>query len=348
MTPLYEAYGPEGLGVYSVEWRSDQPVFERVEGRADVLLVPGFVDTHIHGAHGIDFMTATSADLQSLIRRLKESGYEAFLPTTVSASYDEVAQALSALPVDSFMAGFHLEGPFLSPKYPGAQPPEAICDAPDPSSPWETVFQDPRLRIVSLAPEIPGAVGLIGRLVARGVAVSIAHTDSTFAQAQSAYRAGATRTTHTYNAMRGLHHREAGTVGFALLQEDLVCELIYDGVHVSKEAATVLIKCKGLDHVVAVSDASQAAGLSAGTELTMWGQRCVTDDHCVRLVSNGALAGSTATLLDCFRNLADDFGLEAAIRLCSLNPRRVAGRPSDPTTWIKMDRQLRIIEILER
>jgi len=308
------------------------------------MVIPGFVDIHTHGAFGIDFMSASRTDMIGLCRKLEEVGYEAFLPTTVSASRDAVSRALEALPKDPAVWGFHLEGPFISPKYPGAQPKDAIVDAPASPSDWDPILDDERLKVITLAPERPGALDLTTRLAQRGVKVSMGHTDATYGQCRMGFDAGVRHATHTYNAMRPLHHREAGTVGFVFTEDELFAELIYDRHHVSKEAAAVLIRCKPQNRLIAISDSAMAAGLPSGERLNMWGLDCVVNEGTVRL-TDGTLAGSAITLLDAFRNLAQDFGPEVAIRTCCVNPRLALGRdPHDVGVWVELDVNLNVKE----
>lgn len=319
--------GDEGFGTY--RFADGQPM-ERIDAEPEGVATPGFVDLHVHGGYGVDFMASPPEDLARWFETLEGLGYSALLPTTVTASVSDVLAAFLRCPEHPLVAGFHLEGPFLSPKFPGAQPPHAIVDPSAGPSEWDAVLDDPRLRYITLAPERPGALELVQRLAERSITVSLGHTDATYEECQMAYDAGARHTTHTYNAMRGLHHREAGTVGFALAEAGVNAELIYDRVHVCREAAAILAKAKGADGLIAVSDATLAAGLPPGTRMTMWGLECTVDETSVRLADSGALAGSTITLLDAFRNLTEDFGAETAIRACSLNPWRVLhgyGRP---------------------
>jgi N-acetylglucosamine-6-phosphate deacetylase len=339
----YSALGPDGFGTYRVDWSVSPPLFERVSQPPRGLLIPGFVDIHIHGAFGIDFMSASKADMGLLCQRLEAEGYEAFLPTTVTASTADVAGALSNIPDSPMVAGFHLEGPFISTKYPGAQPPSAIIGPPAGPSDWDAILDDPRLRVITMAPERPNALELTARLMKRGVIVSMGHTDATYDEARRGFEFGAAHTTHTYNAMRPLHHREAGTVGYALSNDDLSTELIYDRLHVSKEAARLLLKCKPIDRVIAVSDSTMATGMPPGQTIEMWGLKCVTGRKEIRLADNGSLAGSAITLLDAFRNLAEDFGEEVAIRLCCLNPRRVLGMTGPPRALLELDRNYEIV-----
>ena len=338
--PVFTALGPEGFGKYAVDLKT--MAMEPSDRPAGGLLVPSFVDIHIHGAFGKDFMTGTAEDLLKMADSLGKVGYEAFLPTTVTASLTAVERALATIPVnDPRMPGFHLEGPFISPKHPGAQPQNFIVE---PSSEWNGVLDDPRLRVVTLAPEIGGGLGLVERLSKRRAIPSLGHTDATYEQVKQAVQAGARHTTHTYNAMRPLHHREPGTVGAAMTLEGLTCELIYDRVHVSRPAAEILLQCKGAENVIAISDGTMAAGLEPGTEFKMWGLDCIVGDKDVRL-KDGTLAGSKITLYDAFRNLSEDFGPEVAIRLCSLNPRRALGMDA-PRVWSIMDPELRITETI--
>jgi N-acetylglucosamine-6-phosphate deacetylase len=338
----YLALGPDGFGSYDVDLQ--QGSFRRTDETAERLLVPGFVDVHIHGGFGIDFMSSASdADVAKLCRKLEAVGYEGLLPTTVTATPQDVKRALKNLPEDEAVLGFHLEGPFISRKYPGAQPQSAIAEIPDGPSEWDDILDDPRLRLITLAPELPGADALIRRLTARGVTVSMGHTDATFAQATASHEAGLRHATHTYNAMRPLHHREAGSVGFAMTCDGLDAELIYDRLHVSPQAAAVLVRSKPIDRVIAVSDSTMAAGLPPGQMIEMWGLECVVGQGQVRL-KDGTLAGSAITLLDAFRNLYQDFGPEVAIHACSLNPRRALGLNDTPRVWVEFDQDLNLLD----
>jgi len=316
---IVTALRPEGFGPYRFDFSTFE--FEPAPGAAaGTVVIPGFVDIHTHGAFGIDFMSATKAEMSRLCRKLEAVGYESFLPTTVSASREAVSRALEALPDDPMVWGFHLEGPFVSLKYPGAQPKEAIVDPPAGPSDWDPILDDERLKVITLAPERPGALALASRLAGRGVRVSMGHTDATYAQCRAGFDAGVRHATHTYNAMRPLHHREAGTVGFTFTEDELFAELIYDRWHVSKEAAAVLARCKPKERLIAISDSAMAAGLPSGQRLTMWGLDCVVNEGTVRL-EDGTLAGSAITLYDAFKNLAEDFGIETAIQACCINPR---------------------------
>jgi N-acetylglucosamine-6-phosphate deacetylase len=339
MSQTLFAIGPDGPGAYEVDFSTGAPVLSSSSVEPSGILCPGFVDIHIHGAFGTDLMTGTTEELNKLCSNLSECGYEGFLPTTVTASPEDVAKALANLPDNPMILGFHLEGPFISPDYPGAQPPHAIIDVPPSDGPWAEILDDPRLRVITMAPEKPGALELAAKLHARGVRVSMGHTNAVFNEAKAGYDAGFRHATHTFNAMRGFHHREAGTAGFCLAEDGMWCELIYDRIHVSPDSAKLLVKSKPNNRLIGISDSTLASGLPAGQKIKMWGLDCITTDGEIRLAS-GALAGSAITLLDAFRNLTEDFGAETAIRACSLNPRATLGMKGDPKVWLEFDNNL--------
>lgn len=341
MSDVYQMMGPTGLDHYEVNWEALSII--PAPGRpAKSLLIPGFIDVHVHGGYGIDFMTASKAEMEVLCRKLEASGYEGFLPTTVTATPDAILRAVNNLPDHPMILGFHMEGPFISPKYPGAQPPSAIALPPEGPSEWDEILDHPQLRLVTLAPEIPRALELSLRLMKRGVTVSMGHSNATYDEARRGFEFGATHTTHTYNAMSPLHHREAGMVGYALSNDAVTCELIYDRIHVSQPAAALLLRSKPKEKVIAVSDGTMACGLTAGQPLEMWGLKCIVGKGQVRL-EDGTIAGSAITLYEAFKNLYEDFGPETAIRLCCLNPRLALGIHREPTVWIELDSKLKIV-----
>jgi N-acetylglucosamine-6-phosphate deacetylase len=170
------------------------------------------------------------------------------------------------------------------------------------------------------------------------------HTAATYAEAAAGFRAGVSSATHTFNAMRGLHHREPGALGAALAHDEIIPELIYDRVHVSAPSAGILLRSLPMQpdapemrKVAAVSDCTMAAGLAPGTELDMWGIKVLTAEGEVRLKETGALAGSAATLADCFQRLSEDFHPLTAIQACSIVPREVLGPRLPVRTWLELD-----------
>ncbi|MFM9874010.1 MAG: N-acetylglucosamine-6-phosphate deacetylase [Fimbriimonadaceae bacterium] len=341
MNGFYQAPGPQGWDTYEITFQNGQPTFAPTNREPEGYCIPGFVDLHIHGAFGIDFMSATADEIVDLANLLDKEGYAGFLPTTITADAESVQSALNNLPNHPLIFGFHLEGPFISPAFPGAQPPESIITFPSQPSPWDAILSDPRLKLITLAPEQRNALPNIRKLAERGVIVSAGHTNATFKEMTEAIAAGLSHATHTYNAMRPLHHREAGALG-AVLNTDLVtAELIYDRQHVSKPAAEILLKTKPKDKVIAVSDCTLAKGKKTGDTFTMWGHEVIKGENDVRLASNNSLAGSCDTLYDCFKKIAQDFSPKIAARICCQNPLSEL-KIKSPTRWIVLDLNLQL------
>ena len=302
--------------------------------------VPGLVDIHVHGVRGLDVM---SGETNHIVAELRSLGIEWCCPTTVTDSSDSIQKALSAIdPSTPGFAGVHLEGPFISRQHPGAQPSRHIRDNASVSSYLDLLGEfESLIRIVTLAPEVDGARQLIGHLGKEGKIASAGHTDATYALLNETEHLS--HVTHCFNAMRPFHHREPGTVGYALLS-DSYCELIYDRVHVDRAAAELLLKLK-LDKVIAISDGTAAAEMADGWESNLWGQEVQLREGSLRL-KDGTLAGSAVTLAGVFKCLWQDFGPKVAVSACSVNPRRALGLP-EPAMWLEVDDDGTIIEVLE-
>ncbi|MDO8210356.1 N-acetylglucosamine-6-phosphate deacetylase [Conexibacter sp. CPCC 206217] len=309
-------------------------------------LLPGFVDVHVHGGGGAQFNTADPDEVQRAARFHAGHGTTALLATTVGAPVDELLTALRAIgtavcqpqPGAAQVLGAHLEGPFLSRLRPGAMDPAHFRD-PDvgetTSEPGGThalsadalrLLAHPAVRSISLAPELPGALELTRRAVAQGVLVSLAHTDADNAEAVAAIEAGARAVTHAFNAMRPLHHRDPGLLGAALERDELTCELICDGVHVDPVAARLLLRLKGPNRTMLVTDAIEATGLPDGDYRL--GDRAV----CVRagratLAAADTIAGATLTMDAALRNAVELGGASVAdaARMAATTPAELLG-----------------------
>ncbi len=272
-------------------------------------LLPGFIDLHIHGAAGHDTMDATPAALAAIAREVARHGVTAFVPTTITASVAETRRAVENVaaymrdqanhPSDGArVLGVHLEGPFISPKHPGAQPAQHIR-LPDLAE-FQALVDTGCVRLITLAPEQPGADELIRSARRQGIGVILGHTDATFVQCQHAVDLGASQATHTFNAMRGFHHREPGTAGATLALDGLCAQLIADNVHVHPAAVRVLARCKGVDGTLLITDAMRAAGLPDG-EYDLGGQTVRVEGGECRL-PDGTLAGSVLTMERALQN----------------------------------------------
>jgi len=296
-------------------------------------LAPAFFDVHIHGAKGHDVMEATPAALDSMGKFLAQHGTVSFLATTVTAPLDATLRSLSGLakllarPAIEGQArpiGIHLEGPFLSHAKRGVQPSEHLLEPDIPT--FDRLFEaaEGRVRLMTLAPELPGAVELTAHATARGVRVSLGHSDATAAETRAAIKAGAISATHTYNAMRPLDHREPGILGTALTSDELYAEMICDGIHTAPEMVKLWWRAKGPERAILVTDAMSATGMPDG-EYQLGGFAVQVANG--RAMARGVLAGSVLTLDRALANFMEFTGapLELALRLLTVNPAAMTG-----------------------
>ncbi|GAB4401136.1 MAG: N-acetylglucosamine-6-phosphate deacetylase [Anaerolineales bacterium] len=314
---------------------SDAPRFrgERMDVQG-CIVAPGFTDIHTHGGNGIAFGESGDAagELRAYAEWVVRHGVTGFLCSLAAPNADALRQTVRAF-ADALAQGtsgaealgLYLEGPFLNPARRGAIP-----------SPW---LRNPNLdevddliragrgwiRMVTLAPELPGAAEAAARFRQAGAVVAMGHTDADCETAAAALRGPFSHVTHAFNAMRGFHHREPGALGAVLASDGATAELIADGVHVHPAAMRVLLRCLGAERIVLVTDASPGAGLPDGSY--RWLEQTVRVQHGRATLPDGGLAGSVATLDQCVRNAATLIGipLADAIRMATLNPARVLG-----------------------
>ena len=294
-------------------------------------VTPGFVDVHVHGWGGHDAM-GTEDDLQGMARSLLPHGVTSFLPTAVTAGLDTLrafadrvrawqprAAADGAAPL-----GFNLEGPFISPDRRGAQNPAFIVPpAPVGRSELEPLL--PGLRITTIAPEVDGALELIGWLAQAGVAVSLGHSIATVEQGRAGYAAGARTTTHLFNAMTGVDHRQPGLAVAALIEDAVAVELIADGNHVARALWPLIVRAKPADRLLLVSDALALAGMGDGIT-SIGGLAVEVSGTRATLAGTTTLAGSVIALDTAVRNLvAEGVGLPRAVAAASRNPLGLIG-----------------------
>ncbi|MFB6467345.1 N-acetylglucosamine-6-phosphate deacetylase [Cytobacillus sp. Hz8] len=303
--------------------------FEVIEISSSFKAVPGFIDLHIHGVAGADTMDATTDALKTMATALPKEGTTSFLATTITQNKDTINHALEnageyiteqQTPGRSEILGIHLEGPFVNPKMAGAQPKEYIID-PDIEllKNWQSLSKD-NIRLVTMAPEQPGALEMIHYLKRNEIVASIGHSNATYAEVLTAIEAGATHITHLFNQMRGLHHREPGVVGAAFLRDELKVEMIVDGIHVQPEVVKIAYNQKQKDGLILITDAMRAKCLENGT-YDLGGQE-VTVKEGKAVLKDGTLAGSILKLGQAFKNIIQFAGctLEDAIKMASVNP----------------------------
>jgi N-acetylglucosamine-6-phosphate deacetylase len=297
------------------------------------ILAPGFIDIHIHGGSGHDVMELSASALAAIECGMVKHGVTSYLPTTVTAPMADTLRSLEHLgkavakknkPGRSRPLGIHLEGPFISHAKRGVHPPENLLR---PSPKLLRQMQEASgdaVRMLTIAPEIEGAIETIKEAVALGIHASLGHSNATFSEANAGIEAGARHATHTFNAMRPLDHREPGILGAVLSDDRLTADLIADGLHIDPAVIKLFFRSKGLDRALLITDAISATGMPdgkyklGGFEVEVKGDRCDLD---------GKLAGSVLTLDRALRNVMRfvPLSLEKAIQLVTQNPARLLG-----------------------
>jgi N-acetylglucosamine-6-phosphate deacetylase len=298
----------------------------------DATVIPGLIDLQVNGGAGVDCLRAGPPAYEALGRYLAATGVTAYLPTIVSAPLDEMRRAGEAAalamrdagPLPEIL-GVHLEGPYLNPLRRGAHRAQDLR-SPDVDELAELAGRlEGVLRVVTLAPELEGAEAMVRWLAGRGILVSIGHTDAAFDEVQAAARWGARMVTHLFNAMRGMHHREPGTAGAALVTPSLGLGLIADLIHVHPAMLSLAAHAAGVGRIVLVTDAIAAAGMGRGA-FTLGAQTVEVKDGVPRL-ADGTLAGSILQLHRAVQNFAAAAGTSRrdAVQAASLTPARLLG-----------------------
>lgn len=325
-------------GGFSVENGRFAHVLEDIPGPAEdldgALVIPGLVDIHVHGCAGADFSDGDYAGLVRMARYLARRGVTSFAPASMTLPYDALDKAFRAavrlrregLADGARLMGIQMEGPFLSREKRGSQNP-AYLRLPD----WDRFLRlydaaEGLLRIVDVAPELPGAVEFTRR-ASEKCRVSVAHTAAGYDQAAAVFDAGATHLTHLFNAMSGIHHRHPGPIGAASERENVTAELICDGIHVHPSAVRMAFRLFP-GRICLISDALRCCGMADGS-YSLGGQEILLSGGVARL-TGGAIAGSAADLYQCMRR-AVSFGIprEQAVWAATALPARVIGRESE-------------------
>ena len=305
---------------------------------AGMTVVPGFVDLHIHGAGGHDVMAGNARALDRVSSTVARAGTTSIVATTVTAGTETTCESLEGIaryirkhegiPEHNRLAaeilGVHLEGPFISAARRGVHPER---DLAKPSIELFNKVQetaDGLVRMLTIAPELPGAISLIEHAAAAGIIVGMGHTDATYEEARAAIQAGARHAVHTYNAMRPFDHRDPGILGAIMTDPDVTAEIIADGVHVAGPAIQVLLGVKGFDSVLLVSDGIAATGMRDGSY--QLGTFDVTVKNGICRNAEGKLAGSTLTLDRAVRYVVGlGVPLVDAVRMATILPARRLG-----------------------
>lgn len=323
-----------------------------------MFLVPGFIDTHLHGYAGIDVTSVDVDGLLELAKVLPKHGVTAFVPTVPTTSHPDLLKACSVVakaqriqredPRGARILGVHLEGPYLNPERSGAQNPcwLRLPNVQEFHEYWRA--SEGSVRIVTIAPELPGALEVISKLTELGVVASIGHTQASYEEAKAAIYAGIRRATHLFNAMPSIHHRAPGAAVACLEAQNVYLELIFDLIHVASPVLRLVWKLVGPERIVAITDAIAAAGLSNGV-YTLAGLPVEVKGGIARL-KDGTLAGSTLSLAQCVRNMVQiGIPMEEALVMASVVPAQSIGEalmgtiaPGAPADFVVLDHQLNV------
>ncbi|MGE6226628.1 N-acetylglucosamine-6-phosphate deacetylase [Paenibacillus chitinolyticus] len=322
--------------------------YEYLDGQGR-LLIPGMIDVHIHGANGFDMMDGSETSIQEVSRACAATGCTSFLATSVSSTIEDLIAMIRSVKrvagheVGAKIAGIHLEGPYLNPKRKGMQN-ERFLRHPDLAEMKEIFDEaDGLIKMVTIAPELPGGMELISFLKETGVIIAVAHSDATYEEAKQAFEAGASHVTHCFNGMRPIHHRDPGLVVAAFEEEHVSLQAIVDGIHLHPAIVRMMHRLKGPDGMVLITDALQAMGLGDGNY--MFGGHHVTVSEGVARLEDGTLASSTVTMNEALRLTVDTgISLTDAVKMASSSPARLLGLANKGKISVGFDADLVLLD----
>jgi N-acetylglucosamine-6-phosphate deacetylase len=324
-------------------------------------LVPGFVDMHLHGGGGAWIFSADLEEVGQAVRFHLGHGTTSMLASIATSPLDSMLASASVVaraaagPLAPALAGIHLEGPFINRERSGAQDPEAIRD-PDPAA-MERLLEACAgwARVVTVAPELAGGLELVRQIVRSGAVPAVGHTQAAYEEATAAIDAGARVSTHLFNAMPSLHHRNLGTVGAALSREEVVCELVNDGVHLRPEVVRLVFQAAGARRVALVTDSIAAAGMADG-DYDFGRVPLRVRGGIARLVDGRTIAGSTLTMDAALRRAVQEVGIpmEDAVTAASSTPARAIGiggrtgsiEPGKAADLVVLDDDLEVVAVM--
>ncbi|OIB04237.1 N-acetylglucosamine-6-phosphate deacetylase [Paenibacillus sp. LC231] len=309
---------------------------DKIESDAELIdgngmwLIPGMIDVHIHGANGYDMMDGTEDSIQEVSRACAATGCTSFLATSVSSTIEDLLNMIRSVKSvigreqGARIAGIHLEGPYLNPKRKGMQN-EKYLRHPNLDE-MKFIFQEAGslIKMVTIAPELPGGLELISYLKEQGVVIAVAHSDATYEEAKLAFAAGASHVTHCFNGMRPIHHRDPGLIVAAFEEPHVSLQAIVDQVHLHPAIVRLMHRLKGPEGMVLITDALQAMGLGDGNYI--FGGHHVTVSEGIARLADGTLASSTVTMDEALRlTEANGISMEDAVHMASTTPARILG-----------------------
>ncbi|WP_202711151.1 N-acetylglucosamine-6-phosphate deacetylase [Sporosalibacterium faouarense] len=292
--------------------------------------IPGLIDLHIHGANGFDVMDCSYEALNEISKYLARYGVTSFLATTLTAPLRKIKDALINVKESldkeldgAVLLGTYLEGPYLTEKHKGAHPAEYMRSLNQEEIANLINLSNNTIKIMTVAPDKENSNQVIKYLRENNINVSIGHTNATYDETMEAFDSGANIGVHTFNGMRGLHHREPGVVGAIMNHEKAYAELIADNIHVHPSVMNILYKIKGTERICLISDCMRAGGLPDGEY--MLGELEVIVKDSIAKIETGSLAGSTLKLIDAIRNIVNATGIDIfeGIKMATLTPASV-------------------------
>ncbi|MDD9269480.1 N-acetylglucosamine-6-phosphate deacetylase [Paenibacillus sp. GCM10023248] len=303
--------------------------YEQLDGKGH-LLIPGMIDVHIHGANGFDMMDGTEESIQAVSRACASTGCTSFLVTSVTSTLEDLYAMIRSVKkvigheAGAKIAGIHLEGPYLNPKRKGMQN-EKYLRHPDLEEMRKILDEaDGLIKMVTLAPELPGGMELISFLKDQGIVIALAHSDATYEEAKSAFAAGASHVTHCFNGMRPIHHRDPGLIVAAFEEQHVSLQAIVDRVHLHPAIIRLMHRIKGPSGMVLITDALQAMGLGDGT-YRFGGHEVMVSEGVARL-KDGTLASSTVTMNEALHHTVQTgIPLVDAVQMAAASPAEILG-----------------------
>lgn len=315
----YIRFSDEIIGVGKMEFYEQEKTDDEVDVDGKTI-IPGFIDVHSHGGYGVDNMDADPEQINEMINKMLAEGITSYFPTTITQSDEQIEACLRAInevaEKNSLIQGVHIEGPFISKEFKGAQPEAFIRPAQQETlEKWQEASGN-RIKLITYAPETGDVSDFEEYCNENDIVLSAGHSGASYEELK---KSKATHVTHLFNGQRGLHHREIGVSGFGLLEDGVMVEMIVDGYHISQPMVKLAYKAKGAEGIQLITDSMRAKGLPDG-ESELGGQSVTVKDKQARL-ADGTLAGSVLTFIDAFKNMIEftDCSMADAVKMSSTN-----------------------------
>ncbi|MEM2554964.1 MAG: N-acetylglucosamine-6-phosphate deacetylase [Nitrososphaerota archaeon] len=341
-----------------VSWKDKIDEEYEIIDYSNYICAPGYIDIHTHGCYGYSVMDNKKESILKISENLLKHGVTSFLPTTLSAPLNEVSSVLKNISLamktndcGAEILGAYVEGPYISKEKAVAQNVMFIREPNIEEFEELLKISEKNIRVITIAPEVPGAIELIKNAVKNGVVVAAAHTNANYEEAIAGFNSGITLCSHFFNGMRNFHHRDPGIIGAALINPNVYCEIITDMVHLHPGTIKLTLLAKSIDKIILITDSISATGLPDGY-YELEGIRVIVKNGVSRRVDTGDLAGSTLTMDKAVKNMVNKIGLsiEDAIKMATLNPAKAIGEkergfifPGAIANLIILDKNLNVI-----